>query len=215
MNKINMKIITVGPLEVNCYIIWDRQKNIGVVMDPGAESERIEKEIKKLGIEIKYIINTHGHFDHVGGIKKLKSLLNVENGMHEMDAPLLNEASKSATFFGLKTEHQDPPDFNFSDDEELKVTDDLIIKVLHTPGHTQGGVCFYVATEKIVITGDTLFAGSIGRTDLPGGNLSVLINSILTKLLNLDDDVVAFPGHGPKTTIGSERKLNPYILEYT
>ncbi|HKK68424.1 MAG TPA: MBL fold metallo-hydrolase, partial [Bacteroidales bacterium] len=159
-------------------------------------------------LTVKYIIDTHGHFDHVGANKDLKKATNAELMIHAADEPMLSELAQHAGAFGLSAENSPPADIHLKDNDEIKFGN-ITLNVIHTPGHSQGGIC--LLTDKILIAGDTLFAGSIGRTDLPGGDYDTLINSIKTKLLTLDDDIVVYTGHGPETTIGREKQINPFL----
>ena len=204
--------IVVGPLGVNCFILGDKHSNEGMVVDPGADCDMILATVANFGVEIKYIVNTHGHFDHVGCNRRLKERTGAQLLAHQEDLPFLLNAGRSARKYGLSVEDSPPPDLFLTDGMRLELGR-RSIEVLHTPGHTQGGCCLYLANEKLVITGDTLFADSVGRTDLPGGNHSQLIAAIKTKLMPLPDDTVVWPGHGPSSTIGQERRLNPYLNE--
>jgi glyoxylase-like metal-dependent hydrolase (beta-lactamase superfamily II) len=204
------KRLVVGPLEANCYILWDSSDLSAVVVDPGHDGEVIEKEVKKQGLEVKYIINTHGHFDHIGAAGYLRERLGVKLAIHTKDVPLLEAATVQGSYFNVETPPQRAPEV-FLEDGTLIEAGSLSIKVLHTPGHTEGGVCLYVEDEGVLFTGDTLFAGSVGRTDLPGGSFETLMNSIREKILPLGDSVRVFPGHGPETTVGEEKSLNPFI----
>lgn len=204
--------IVVGPLGVNCFILGDKQSNEGMVVDPGADCDVILACVAQFGIKIKYIVNTHGHFDHVGCNRQVKEKTGGELLAHREDLPFLLNASRSAQKYGLSVTDSPEPDGFLTDGMRLELGR-RSIEVLHTPGHTQGGCCLYLANEKLVITGDTLFADSVGRTDLPGGNHDQLIAAIKTKLMPLPDDTIVWPGHGPSSTIGQERRLNPYLNE--
>ncbi len=205
-----IKTIQVGPLEVNCYILWDSDTGDAVVIDPGGNAPLIEKEICSLNIKVRYIVNTHGHFDHVGADGELREHYSVPLAIHEADAELLARAPEHAQFFGLQTAAQPAPDL-LLEDRALIEAGPIKLEILHTPGHTRGGVCLYIKEEGLLFSGDTLFARSVGRTDLEGGSAEDLMTSIKTRLLCLADDVRVFPGHGPSTTIGDERELNPFL----
>jgi glyoxylase-like metal-dependent hydrolase (beta-lactamase superfamily II) len=202
--------VIVGPLGVNCFILGDKQSNEGVVVDPGADGELVLAAVARFGLKIKYVINTHGHFDHIGSNRAVVEQTGAELFIHEKDVPLLSLARKSAQMYGLQVDDSPAPSRHLTDGMQLNFGK-RTIEVLHTPGHTQGGCCLLLRNEQVVITGDTLFADSVGRTDLPGGSHEQLIASIKEKLMPLPDETVVWPGHGPSSTIGRERRLNPYI----
>jgi len=203
--------IPVGPLSVNCYIVGCEATHAGIIIDPGGDVDLISKRVQKHGLTIGTIINTHGHFDHVGGNRQL---LAASGGarllIHHADAAMLAMVAHVATMYGMNGENSPSAD-DYLTDGMLITCGDLQLKVLHTPGHTQGGCCLYFEDQLKVITGDTLFADSIGRTDLPGGSHDRLLESIRSKLFTLPDNVIAYPGHGPSTTIGHEKRCNPYF----
>lgn len=202
--------IAVGPLSVNCFVLGCERSLDGIVVDPGGDVELIEQEVRKQGLRIRAIINTHGHFDHIGGNRRAAASFGARLLIHQSDAYLLGKVAEVAGMYGMVGENSPEPDEFLYDGMEITFGD-YTVKVLHTPGHTQGGCCLYIQSENTVITGDTLFADSIGRTDLPGGSHEQLLDSIRTKLFTLPDDVTAYPGHGPLTTIGHEKKYNPYF----
>jgi hydroxyacylglutathione hydrolase len=204
--------IVVGPLGVNCFILGDKQSKEAVVVDPGADCEMILAALARFGLQVKYIINTHGHFDHVGCNRKVQEQTGAELLIHEADALLLSQASRSAQKYGLSVDDSPAASRYLTDGMRLEFGK-RCIEVLHTPGHTQGGCCLLLVNEQVVITGDTLFADSVGRTDLPGGSHEQLVASIKSKLMPLTDETVVWPGHGPSSTIGRERRMNPYINE--
>jgi len=192
----------------NCYLVFDDKSQEGVVIDPGADGTVILHEIKNKGVKVKYIINTHGHPDHIGANKKIKEATGGILAIHDLDEPMLTDAGRSmAVFMGERIEMCKPD--QLLRDGDLLEAGDLKFKVIHTPGHTPGGICLLV--ENACFSGDTLFARSIGRTDFPGGSYPVLIDSIQNKLFLLDDKVVVYPGHGPATTIGEEKRENPFF----
>ena len=199
--------LEVGPIMANCFILGCEETREAVVIDPGDDAPEILSELADARLKIKYILNTHGHFDHVGANKKLKEATNAPILIHKADAPMLPALSAHARMFGLSAENSPEAD-RFIEDGDLISFGKITLKVLHTPGHTPGGVSFY--TDGKVFVGDTLFAGSIGRTDFPGGDYDTLIASIQKKLFPLGDDVVAYTGHGPETTIGREKRFNPF-----
>jgi hydroxyacylglutathione hydrolase len=203
--------LVVGPLGVNCFILGCAESGEGVVVDPGGEPDKIIATITRLGLHIPCVINTHGHFDHVGGNRKLLEHTGAELLIHEGDVLYLSRAAEIAVKYGAQSENSPQPD-RFLEDRMMISLGNYRIEILHTPGHTPGGSCLYIAAEGLVITGDTLFADGVGRTDFPGGSHNELINSIRTKLLVLPDTTKVYPGHGPSTTIGHERRYNPYII---
>jgi hydroxyacylglutathione hydrolase len=202
--------IVVGPLEVNCYIIADLDSRDAIVIDPGDDAAKILKYVRSRSLRVHYILNTHGHIDHVGANAILRAQLNAPIAIHHADANLLqNAALNGAALFGFPfTEHS--PDLLLNDHDTIQSAS-LRLAVVHTPGHSPGGVCFLA--ESCVFTGDTLFAGSVGRTDLPGGNWRQLCQSLKEKILPLRDSLTVYPGHGPETTIAAERQTNPFLLD--
>lgn len=206
---INTRIV-VGPLEVNCYILADEQTGEAVVIDPGDDAEEILKIIRNENLKVRYIVNTHAHFDHVGANSRLKQETGAEVLMHEADAAMLADAADQAIIFGSRITQPPQPDRYVQDGDEISAGE-VKLRILHTPGHSRGGIC--LLGDGMVFTGDSLFAGSIGRTDFEGGDLMSLIGAIKTKLLTLPDDTIVYPGHGPETTIGDEKRDNPFLNE--
>ena len=200
--------LPTGPLEVNCYIVGCEKTNKAAVIDPGGNVDQILERIKQHNLEVELIIDTHGHFDHVGGNGKLLAATGAELIIHRADRPLLERAAEHAAAYGLQAEPSPPPTRELLGGEALQLGE-LTLQVIHTPGHSPGGVCILV--EGHLLVGDTLFAGSIGRTDLPGGNHQLLISNIVEKLLPLPEDTKVCPGHGPMTTIGAEKRYNPFL----
>ena len=201
----------VGPLACNCTILGDEEAGEALVIDPGDDISHIQHRLQELRLKLKQILVTHGHIDHVGGALKLKRLTGAPILLNENDLPLLKMMDAQAAWVGVPTPEVALPDASL--DDGLKVgLDRYPAQVLHTPGHTQGSVCLHFAPMKLLIAGDTLFAGSIGRTDLPGGDGRQIIQSIETRLLALPDETRVIPGHGPETTIGEERQSNPFLL---
>jgi glyoxylase-like metal-dependent hydrolase (beta-lactamase superfamily II) len=203
-----VKKLEVGPIMANCYILGCETTKEAVVIDPGDDADRILMALAKSELKVKYLINTHGHFDHAGANKRMKEATGAQIAIHPGDEPMLGELSKSAMMFGLATENSPPADLLLNDGDEISFGR-ITLKVIHTPGHSKGGICLY--TKETLFAGDTLFAGSIGRTDLPGGDYDTLISSIKDKLLKLDDQTLVYTGHGPETTIGKEKKINPFL----
>ena len=204
-----LESLPTGPLQVNCYILGCEATRKAVVVDPGGDVEQILARVKKHNLQVPMIINTHGHFDHVGGNRQLIEATGAELLLHENDKELLGMATQHAAVYGLQTEVSPEPQRLLSGGEIITVGEELVIKILHTPGHTPGGICLLIDDQ--VIVGDTLFAGSIGRTDLPGGNHQKLIDSIQSQLLPLPGATVVYPGHGPATTIAREKLYNPFL----
>jgi len=205
-----LETFPVGPLQCNCTIMGDENAAEAVVIDPGDEVSRIHRRLSALGLKLRQILVTHAHIDHVGGALRLKALTGAPIFLNEDDLPLLQMMSAQAAWLGVQTPDTAPPDESLHDGGRVGL-EAYPAQILHTPGHTQGSVCLHFAPLKMVIAGDTLFAGSIGRTDLPGGNFQQIINSIQTRLLTLPDDTRVIPGHGPATTIGTERHSNPFL----
>ena len=200
----------VGPLQCNCTILGDEQAGEAIVIDPGDEVSRVHRRLTELGLKLKQILITHGHIDHVGGALKLKRLTGAPILLNQNDLPQLKIMDEQAGWLGVATPETAPPDDLLIDGLTVGLKA-CPAQVLHTPGHTQGSVCLHFAPLNLLIAGDTLFAGSIGRTDLPGGNYDQIIDSIESRLLALPDETKVLPGHGPTTTIGTERKSNPFL----
>lgn len=199
-----VKKLVVGPLEENCYIIGDEETKQAVVIDPGDESDRIIELIKDNGLEVRAIICTHTHFDHMGVIGDIKKATGAKILVHRDDTGLYEGAKDQAAFWGYELDDIPPPDGFLEEGDNVQVGN-LTFKVLHTPGHSPGGICLY--SEGIVITGDTLFQGSVGRTDFHGGDMEKLKESF-RRLLDLPENTTVFPGHGPETTIKREKREN-------
>lgn len=202
--------LEVGPLGVNCYIVGCEETRMGIIVDPGGNVEQILKRVQHHGLTITMVLNTHGHFDHIGGNREACTACDARLLIHQGDADMLGRAAEVARKYGLCGENSPAADEWLVDGMTVNFGS-CQLTVLHTPGHTQGGCCLYFDEEQKVITGDTLFADSIGRTDLPGGSHAQLLESIRNKLFTLPEEVVAYPGHGSHTTIGHEKKHNPYF----
>jgi glyoxylase-like metal-dependent hydrolase (beta-lactamase superfamily II) len=207
-SKLQVEPLIVGPLFSNCYIVWDEDKKEGAVIDPGDDADNILKVVKELGIKIKYILVTHGHFDHVGAVAPLRRELKVEFLAHKDDFFFIENGENAANRWGVAIEQPPKPD-RFIDDGEKIMVGNFEIEVLHTPGHSPGGVSFL--NDSMVFAGDTLFQGSIGRTDFRKGSIEDLSKSIKTRLYTLPDDTLVYTGHGPVTTIGDEKKYNTFV----
>jgi hydroxyacylglutathione hydrolase len=207
-----LETFPVGPLACNCTLLGDEDSHEAIVIDPGDEVGRIHRRLIELGLQLKQILITHAHIDHVGGALKLKRLTGAPIFLNENDLPLLKMMAAQAGWLGVQTPETAPPDEGLSDGLVIGLTK-YPAKVIHTPGHTQGSVCLHFAPLKLLVAGDTLFAGSIGRTDLPGGSFDQIIDSIHSKVLVLPDETQILPGHGPATTIGEERQSNPFLQQ--
>ena len=205
-----IQLLVVGPIQANCYILGCERTKLAAVIDPGDEVDRILITLAKDELRLVYIINTHGHFDHTGGNKALKDATGAELLIHSADASRILHQSSIGSNYGMGVQNS-PPANRYIDEGDSITIGDISLKVLHTPGHSPGGVS--LVTDKIVFVGDTLFAGSIGRTDFPGGDYDALIQSVRTKIFTLGDDVVVYPGHGPETTVGHEKQYNPFFAE--
>ncbi len=203
-----LKTLTVGPLETNCYILGDERSKEAVVIDPGGDFKEIEEQLKTAELRVKYIILTHGHFDHTGALAQLKKATGAEILIHAEDVPMLSSTGQAQPF--LMESGADPcaADGTLQEGDKIQFGQHSL-EVLHTPGHTPGGISLLV--DKMIFVGDTLFCGSIGRTDLPGGSFQKLIDSIKRKLLTKGDDYLIYPGHGPATSVGEERRNNPFL----
>ncbi len=210
MSEILIKKLIVGPLEVNCYILWTQRTKDAVCIDPGDNPDGIIETAEGLGLNITYIINTHGHFDHIGGNAALKDATGATLAIHEDDSSMLGDVQSDGAIFGITVTPSPQPELLLKDGDIINAGE-LSITVIHTPGHTRGGISLYIPSMNTVFTGDTLFAGGIGRTDLPGGSHSTLIRSIKERLLTLDDTTRVLPGHGPETTIGQEREFFSFL----
>jgi len=202
-----IKKLTVGPIMANCFIAGCEETRQAAVIDPGDEVDRILMTLANEQLKVAVIINTHGHFDHVGGNARLKQATGAPLLIHRLDAPMLDQLSAAASQWGMMAENSPPPDRTIDEGDTIPFGN-LVFNVIHTPGHTPGGISLH--SDGTVFVGDTLFAGSIGRTDFPGGDYATLISSIQGKLFSLGDDVTVFTGHGPETTIGVEKRTNPF-----
>lgn len=202
----------VGMLQTNCYLLGDGQTGTAVVIDPGGNSDRIARRIADLGLKLEAILNTHAHFDHVMDAWALKESAGGRVYLNEKDEPLLRDRTVglSAVLGSVSGASKGSIDQWLNEGDELAFGA-IKFQVLETPGHTPGHVSFYMPQRKIIFVGDTLFAGSIGRTDFPGGSYDQLIRSVREKLFTLDGETVVYPGHGPETTVEQEKKSNPFF----
>jgi len=205
---VKVHAFTLGPLQSNSYLCADEATREGLLFDPGMESEPVAEALARERLTLTAIINTHGHFDHVFGNAYFKAKTGAPLLMHRADLDLVKRLEEQSLYFGFRATPSPAPDRFLEEGDEVRVGGTRL-RVLHTPGHSPGGIC--LVTEGTAFVGDTLFAGSIGRTDLPGGSVEALLASIREKLLTLPDDTVIYPGHGPPTTIGHERRYNPFL----
>jgi len=203
-----VKTFIVSPFQTNCYLLGCEKTRKAAVIDPGDSADWIIASAEKENLVIEKILNTHAHIDHTAGVQEMKETLNIPFYLHRNDEPFLAAMPQQGMMFGMHVADYPAVDVYVNDGDIIAVGD-FTLKALHTPGHSPGGVSFLAANE--IFVGDTLFAGSIGRTDLPGGSFETLIHSIETKLLTLHDDFTVYSGHGASTTIGAERRSNPFL----
>ncbi len=201
--------LPVGLLQTNCYIVGCEKTKEGAVIDPGGDPQHVLAEVERRGLTLRYVLNTHAHFDHTDANGALVEASGAPLAIHPKDRRLL-EMAGGAAFFGLQADPSPAPDLELHDGDELAVGT-VRLRVLYTPGHTPGHVCFYEADEGVLFDGDVLFRRGIGRTDLPGGSFQQLMDSIQRVLFALPDETVVYSGHGPATTIGEEKRLNPWL----
>jgi glyoxylase-like metal-dependent hydrolase (beta-lactamase superfamily II) len=205
----NYKLVVVGPLDTNCYLVYCPETLETVVIDPGAEAERIFPLIVELGLKPVFILNTHGHIDHIGANRDVKDKFNIPLCIHSLDSPLLEKIQEFELSFFLGAKESPHPD-RLLKDKDIVRFGKASLRVIHTPGHTPGSVTFL--GDGILFSGDTLFFGGVGRTDLPGGSTKDLEKSIREKIHTLPPETVVLPGHGPLTTVGEEKESNPFIV---
>jgi hydroxyacylglutathione hydrolase len=205
-----LEMLTVGPFQENCYIVGDEETGVAALIDPGDEAARIAMAVEQTGLDIGSIIVTHAHIDHVGAVTALTDEYACPVLMHAEAEPLLEGLPTQAMMMGIRFGKVPGVD-RYVEDEDILEVGDLRLRSLYTPGHAPGHLAFYLQDEGLVLSGDALFAGSVGRVDLPGGSMEVLMQSIEERLLTLPDDTVVYPGHGPRTTIGNERTSNPFL----
>jgi hydroxyacylglutathione hydrolase len=201
--------IPVGITQTNCYIVGCEETQEGVVIDPGGHPKRILKAIEESGLAIRYVLNTHCHFDHMGANAEIVTATGAPLALHPAELPIL-QARGGAALFGVLARESPLPDVELEPGQVLEVGT-LRFQVLHTPGHSPGGVTFYLEQEGVAFDGDVLFAGGVGRYDLPGGDWDALMRSIHGVLFALPDETVLYPGHGPQTTVGREKRSNPWL----
>jgi glyoxylase-like metal-dependent hydrolase (beta-lactamase superfamily II) len=212
MPKARAAIIPVTPFQQNCSLVWDDDTKVGAVVDPGGDLQVIQDAIRQVGITVEKILLTHGHIDHAGGADELREALKVPiEGPHLADKPLLDVLDKQGLKYGILDARPVTPDRWLAEGDEVTVGG-LAFKIFHCPGHSPGSVVFFNQADRFCLMGDVLFQGSIGRTDLPGGDHASLIDAIKSKLFPLGDDVAFIPGHGGTSTIGAERQSNPFLV---
>ena len=205
-----LEMLTVSPFQENCYIIGDQESGVGAIIDPGDEAARIAMAVEGTGLEIGFIIVTHAHIDHVGAVAALTDEYACPVLMHAEAEAMLEALPTQAMMMGMRFGKVPRVD-RYLEGEDTVDVGELRLRSLYTPGHAPGHLALYVEDEGLVLSGDALFAGSVGRVDLPGGSMEVLMQSIEERLLTLPDDTVVYPGHGPRTTIGNERTANPFL----
>jgi hydroxyacylglutathione hydrolase len=205
-----LETFPVGPLRCNCTILGDEVTHEAIVVDPGDNIPEILSRLQKHGLTLRQIVVTHAHIDHVGGAAQLRRLTGAPVVMNQQDLGLLGMMEMQAAWIGVPTPEVAPPDVSAEDGLAIGLAA-LPAEVLHTPGHTPGSICLLFPAQHLLLAGDTLFAGSIGRTDLPGGNGQQILRSLRDRLLILPDLTRVLPGHGPETTIGEERQSNPFL----
>lgn len=207
------EIIPVGLLHCNCSVVGDETTREAMVIDPGDDTKDVLALVKKHGLTVKQIVITHAHIDHVGGATKLKRITGAPILLNQNDYALLKMLDVQASWIGVKSPEAVSVDQSIGTGDSVKAGR-LAAQVMHTPGHTEGSICLYFDSEKTLLAGDTLFAGSIGRTDLPGGSYEKIITSLHEQLLALPDETIVVPGHGQLTTIGEERESNPFLRKF-
>ncbi len=206
------EILPVGPLQCNCSIIGDEASREAMVIDPGADIDDVLALIHQHNLQVKQIVITHAHIDHVGGAMKLRAATGAPILLNQNDYALLKMLDVQATWIGMPSPGKVEIDHSITTGETVAAGSHTA-QILHTPGHTEGSICLYFAADKKLIAGDTLFAGSIGRTDLPGGSTQKIMRSLHDTVLALPDETVVVPGHGELTTIGDERESNPFLVK--
>lgn len=206
----SVETLVVGPIEENCYVLKDDASNHGLIIDPGDNGQEILAYIRDNGIKVDLIVNTHGHWDHIGAVDFLRDELKARLAIHADDASMLTANKEEMAAYSIFAGGKRPAEILLKDGDNIELGDNSL-QVLHTPGHTKGGICLYGG--GCLFSGDTLFAGSVGRTDLPGGDYRAILDSVRNKLKIVDDSTKVYPGHGPATSMGRERRCNPYLQE--
>ena len=200
--------LSVGPLQVNCFVVACQRTREAMVIDPGEDGPRILQLAESNGYQVKKIVNTHGHFDHIGANQPVKEATGAVLMMHEADLPLLQNARNHAQAYGLTVSPSPDPD-KFLNEGDVFSVGEHSFSIFHVPGHSPGSIC--LLSDGHLFVGDVLFAGSVGRTDLPGGDFDALVEGVREKLFRLPADTIVHPGHGPDTTIGREKQTNPFV----
>ncbi len=208
-----IKKLAVGPLQANCYVAWDKDGGSAAIIDPGGDPEEIISVIEEEKLMPVVLINTHGHIDHIAANRAIKEKYDIPLLIHRDDVSFLTDPGLNLSAMGFGPLDSPPSDRELQDGDEIQVGE-MMLKVISTPGHSPGGICLLISRSDqpdVIITGDTLFAGGVGRTDFPGGSWSLLMESIRNRLLSFPDDTIILPGHGPHSTIGEERQSNPFL----
>lgn len=202
--------LVVGPIEENCYVLKDEATGEGIIIDAGDDGQEILAYVREKGIDVKLLVNTHGHWDHIGAVDELREALQVPLAIHVEDAPMLTADEAAMSMYSAFAGRKKPAEILLKDGDVVNFGKSSL-KVMHTPGHTRGGICLYGG--GCLFSGDTLFASSVGRTDLPGGSYEEIIHSVNVVLAVVPDDVRVYPGHGPATSMGRERRCNQYMQQ--
>jgi hydroxyacylglutathione hydrolase len=202
--------LVVGPLQTNCYIVADEDTQEAIIIDPGGDAERILETVERLELDVRLIVNTHGHFDHIMANREVVEATGAPLAIHPDDAGMLTNPLRSFSFFLGRFRPSPAASVELQEGGQVRVGS-KVLEVLHTPGHSPGSVSLWCVEEMVLFSGDVLFNMGIGRTDFPGGSHKVLLQSIRAKLFTLPDDGVVYPGHGPRTTIGYEQRHNPFL----
>jgi glyoxylase-like metal-dependent hydrolase (beta-lactamase superfamily II) len=210
MAEMNVRVFLNGPFEENCYLVWSSGSSLGFLIDPGSGPEKLLAECRSAGFQPSLILATHAHVDHVGAVAALKEATGAAFAMHPGDEGHLEMLEDAYAYYGMGSTKRPSVERRLEEGDEVEAGG-LKLKVLHTPGHSPGSVCFYHATSETLFSGDTLFHRSVGRYDFPGGSREALQASIQSKLYALPDSVKVYPGHGPTTNLGDEKRLNPFV----
>lgn len=202
--------LVVGPIEENCYVLKDEETGEGIIIDAGDNGQEILAYVRDNGIDIKLLVNTHGHWDHIGAVDVLRDALGVQLAIHREDAPMLIASEEEMAVYSVFVGKKKPAEILLEDGDVINFGKSSL-KVIHTPGHTKGGICLYGG--GCLFSGDTLFASSVGRTDLPGGDYHEILHSVNVALAQVADETKVYPGHGPASRMGRERRCNPYLQQ--